>query len=177
MLIFAKVFMKKIIVLCSLILIGCVKHAPAYPPVGGILSQKDLDISKNRTKNLNLIERTQIEDWIKNQDEVFYPMTMNYWVNDKNLAHQKRKENGEMISYQYDIYDFDLVKLYETPVQNKNKIFGHFEELKPVEDALRYMQKNQEVTLLIPSALGFGTYGDNDQISNDMPLIIKLKVL
>ncbi|WP_133440623.1 FKBP-type peptidyl-prolyl cis-trans isomerase [Chryseobacterium salivictor] len=169
--------MKKIIVLCSLILIGCVKHAPAYPPVGGILSQKDLDISKNRTKNLNLIERTQIEDWIKNQDEVFYPMTMNYWVNDKNLAHQKRKENGEMISYQYDIYDFDLVKLYETPVQNKNKIFGHFEELKPVEDALRYMQKNQEVTLLIPSALGFGTYGDNDQISNDMPLIIKLKVL
>ncbi|WHF52140.1 hypothetical protein QGN23_02415 [Chryseobacterium gotjawalense] len=169
--------MKKIIVLCSLILIGCVKHAPAHPPVGGILSQKDLDISKNRSKNLNLIERTQIEDWIKNQDEAFYPMTMNYWVNDKDLRHQKRKENGEMISYQYDIYDFDLVKLYENPVQNKNKIFGHFEELKPVEDALRYMEKNQEVTLLIPSALGFGTYGDNDQISNDMPLIIKLKVL
>lgn len=177
MLIFAKVFMKKIIVLCSLILIGCVKHAPAHPPVGGILSQKDLDFSKNRSRNLNLIERAQIEDWIKNQDELFYPMSMNYWVNDKELQHQKRKENGEMISYQYDIYDFDLVKLYENPVQNKNKIFGHFEELKPVEDALRYMEKNQEVTLLIPSALGFGTYGDNDQISNDMPLIIKLKVL
>ncbi|MGA9212505.1 FKBP-type peptidyl-prolyl cis-trans isomerase [Kaistella sp.] len=169
--------MKKIILLCTLILIGCVKHAPTHPPVGGILNQKDLDVSKNRSKNLNLIERNQIEDWIKNQDEAFYPMSVNYWVNDKELQHQKRKENGEVISYQYDIYDFDLVKLYDTPIQNKNKVFGRFEELKPVEDALRHMEKNQEVTLLIPSALGYGTYGDNDQISNDMPLIIKLKVL
>lgn len=177
MLIFAKVFMKKIIVLSSFILIGCVKHAPAHPPVGGILSQKDLDVSKNRSKNLNIIERNQIEDWIKNQEEAFYPMSMNYWVNDKELQSQRRKENGEVISYQYDIYDFNLVKLYETPIQNKNKIFGRFEELKPVEDALRHMGKNQEVTLLIPSALGYGTYGDNDQIPNDMPLIIKLKVL
>ena len=169
--------MKKLILFSSFILVGCVKHAPAYPPVGGILSQKDLDISKNRSKNLNQIERTQIEDWIKNQQESFYPMTMNYWVNAKDLQLQSRKSNGDSISYQYDIYDFDLEKLYETPKQNKNVIFGRFEELKPVEDALRYMEKNQEVTLLIPSALGYGTYGDNDQISNDMPLIIKLKVL
>ena len=177
MLIFAKVFMKKIILFCSFALIGCMKHAPAHPPVGGILSEKDLDVSKNRSRNLNLIERNQIEDWIKNQDEAFFPMSMNYWVNDKELPNQIRKSNGESISYQYDIFDFDLVKLYETPKKNKEVIFGRFEELKPVEDALRYMKKNQEVTLLIPSALGFGTYGDNDQIDTDMPLIIKLKVL
>lgn len=169
--------MKKIILLSSFILIGCVKHATTHPPVGGILSQKDLDISKNRSRNLNLIERNQIEDWIKNQDEAFYPMSMNYWVNDKELQHQNRKSNGEEISYQYEIYDFNLEKLYEKPKENRNKVFGRFEELKPVEDALRHMEKNQEVTLLIPSALGFGTYGDNDRIPNDMPLIIKLKVL
>ena len=177
MLIFAKVFMKKLILLSSLILIGCFKHAPAYPPVGGILSQKDLDVSKNRSKNLNVLERGQIEDWIKNQDEAFFPMKMNYWVNDKELPNQIKKSNGEIISYQYDIYDFDWEKLYDTPKANRDVIFGRFEELKPIEDALRYMEKNQEVTLLIPSALGYGTYGDNDQISNDMPLIIKLKVL
>ena len=177
MLIFAKVFMKKVILFSSFILVGCVKHAPAYPPVGGILSQKDLDISKNRSKNLNQVERSQIEDWIKNKQEPFYTMSLNYWVNDKDLQLQTRKSNGERISYKYEIYDFDMVKLYDTPTQKKDVVFGRFEELKPVEDALRYMKKNQEVTLLIPSALGYGTYGDNDQISNDMPLIIKLKVL
>ena len=177
MLIFAKVFMKKIILFSSFILIGCVKHQPTHAPVGGILSEKDLNISKNRSKNLNLLERNQIEEWIKNQDEAFFPMSLNYWVNVKELQNQTRKNNGESISYQYDIYDFDLVKLYEASIQKKEVVFGRFEELKPVEDALRYMEKNQEVTLLIPSALGFGTYGDNDQIATDMPLIIKLKVL
>jgi hypothetical protein len=29
----------------------------------------------------------------------------------------------------------------------------------------------------VPSILAFGTYGNNDNIPNDMPLIIKLKVL
>lgn len=169
--------MKKIIIISALIMIGCAKHTPAYPPVGGILSEKDLDISKNRSRNLNLSERYQIEDWIKNQDEKFYPMSLNYWVNLENLQKKNRKNDGEMISYQYDIYDFDRVKLYENPKKKTNVIFGRFEELKPVEDALRYLDKDQEVTLLVPSALGFGTYGDHDQISNDMPLIIKLKVL
>ena len=169
--------MKRIFILSSFIIIGCVQHAPVHPPVGGILSEKDLDVSKNRSKNLNLLERGQIEDWIKNQEESFYPMRLNYWVNVKDLQNQNRKSDGERISYQYDIYDFDQVKLYKIAKRNENVILGRFEELKPVEDALRYMDKNQEATLLIPSALGFGTYGDNDQISNDMPLIIKLKVL
>lgn len=169
--------MKKLFLLSLLILIGCVKHAPVHPPVGGILSEEDFNISKNRSKDLNNIERAQIEEWINNQSEIYYPMTMNYWVNDKDLAQQTRKKNGEVISYEYDLYDFDKVKLYDKPRQNRNALLGKFQELKPVEDALRYMQIGQEVTLLVPSSLGFGTYGDNDKISNDMPLIIKLRLL
>lgn len=169
--------MRKLILIFSVILMGCVEHAPSHPPVGGMFSEKELAISKNRTKNLNIIEREQIEDWIKNQEEEFFPMTMNYWVNNKELSSQKRKSNGEAVSYQYDIYDFDKVKLYETPKKNINVVFGRFEELKPVEDALRYMEHNQEVTLLIPSSLGFGTYGDNGKIPSDMPLMIKLRLL
>ncbi len=58
-----------------------------------------------------------------------------------------------------------------------NAKFGHFEELSAVENALRYMKDGEEVTLLVPSALAYGTYGDEKKISNDIPLIIKLKVL
>ena len=67
------------------------------------------------------------------------------------------------------------MKLSENTKIVKNLQLGKFEELKAVEDALRYMEKNQEITLLIPSVLAFGTYGDNKNIPNDMPLIIKLK--
>ena len=169
--------MKKLILFWSLMMIGCAQNNQANPPVGGILSQEDLNVSKNRAKNLNQTERIQIQDWINNQNEKFYPMSLNYWVNIENLSQKNRKADGEEISYQYVLYDFDNVKLYDSPKKNLNVQFGKFEDLKAVEDALRYLEKNQEATLLVPSVLAFGTYGDNDKIPNDMPLIIKIKVL
>ena len=157
-------------------LVAC-NQQQSHPPIGGVLNKKEFEVSQNRAKSLNELERAQIQDWINGQAEKFYPMKMNYWVNFEGLNNNPKKTDGELVSYQYDIYDFDQVKLYEKPKVMQNVQFGKFEELKAIEDALRYMDKNQEVTLLIPSVLAFGTYGDNDKISNDMPLIIKLKLI
>ncbi len=173
---FRKSFMKKILFISAISVLSCAKQQ-SHPPVGGFLSEKDLQASKNRAKVLNETERVQIQEWIKAQDEKFYPMSMNYWVNLENLGANTRKSNDEIVSYQFDIYDFDGVKLYDKPKKNENVQLGRFEELEAVEDAVRYLNSNQEVTLLVPSVLAFGTYGDNDKIPNDMPLIIKLKAL
>lgn len=174
---FRRSFMQKIIVFSSLLLIGCAQNTQTHPPVGGFLSEKDLTDSKNRAKNLNQTERAQIQDWINNQTIKFYPMSINYWVDVENLQQNPKKNNGETISYEYEIFDFDGVKLSDEPKNRMNVQFGHFEELKAVEDALRYLPKDQQATLLVPSVLAFGTYGDNEKIPNDMPLIIKIKVL
>ena len=45
-----------------------------------------------------------------------------------------------------------------------------------IDDALKYTKSGEEVTLLVPSSLGYGTFGDQKKIDNDIPLIIKLKV-
>ena len=169
--------MKKIAIISSICLLSCAQNTQTHPPVGGFLSEKDLTNSRNRAKNLNATERSQIEDWIKKQKEPYYPMSLNYWVNVPDLQNNPKKNDGEEISYQYDIYDFDGVKLYNQPKTRLNVKFGHFEEIKSVEDCLKYLKKDEEATLLVPSVLAFGTYGDNLKISNDMPLIIKLKVL
>lgn len=174
---FSQNYMKRILVLSIFSLLGCAKHQTVHPPVGGVLGEKDLNISKNRAKNLNILERSQIEEWIKNQDKKFYPMGLNYWMDIENLERNPKKTDGEKISYRYDIYDFDKVKLYDKPKENHNVTLGKFEEIKAVEDALKYLRTDEEATLLVPSVLAFGTYGDNDKIPNDMPVIIKLKVL
>ena len=169
--------MKKIVFISAFCLLSCAQNTQTHPPVGGFLSQKDLNTSRNRAKNLNSTERKQIEDWINQREEQFFPMSLNYWVNIPDLQNNPKKPDGEVISYQYDIYDFDGVKLYNQPKKNINVQFGRFEEIKAVEDCLKYLKKNEEAKLLVPSVLAFGTYGDNLKISNDMPLIIKLKVL
>jgi len=169
--------MKKIIILSSVLLLSCAQNTQTHPPVGGFLSEKDLNTSRNRAKNLNEAERKQIEIWISQQKENYYPMSLNYWVNIPDLMNTAKKSNEESISYEYVLYDFDGVKLSDQPKKNINVQFGHFEELKAVEDVLRYLPKNKEATLLVPSVLAFGTYGDNEKIPNDIPLIIKIKVL
>ncbi|WP_209390342.1 FKBP-type peptidyl-prolyl cis-trans isomerase [Chryseobacterium sp. RR2-3-20] len=169
--------MKKIIFISLLSLVGCKRNNPVHPPVGGVLNQKDLDVSKNRSKNLNLIEREQIKDWIKGQKTPYFPTQLNYWTTVEGLDYRKKRQDETFISYSYDLYDFDQTKIYDKPITRQNAKFGHFDELKAVENALRFMKDGEEITLLVPSSLAYGTYGDENKIDNDIPLIIKLKVL
>jgi len=170
--------MKKILFISAISLLSCNRNAQtAHPPVGGVLSQKDLDVSKNRMKNLNTIERGQIQDWINGQSVKFYPTQLNYWVTVEGYDQREKRKDETMISYSYDLYDFDETKIYDKPFERRDARFGHFDELKAVENALRFIRDGEEVTLLVPSSLAYGTYGDEKKIDNDIPLIIKLKAL
>lgn len=159
----------------AVIMFSC-QNNTVHPPVGGALSQKDLEVSRNRTKSLNTLEREQIAGWFKDKGQNFYSTGLNYWTDIPNLDERAPKGDGEMVSYEYEIYDFDEVKIYEKPVKKNFQQFGKFEELKAVEHALRYLNEGENATLLVPSSLAYGTYGDDDKIPNDMPLIIKLKL-
>ncbi|MFC3157427.1 protein involved in gliding motility GldI [Chryseobacterium arachidis] len=169
--------MKKILFISVLSLVSCSKNAQTHPPVGGVLSKNDLEVSKNRMKNLNTQERMLMQEWINNQPVKYYPTQLNYWVNTQGFDQRQRRQDNTLISYSYDLYDFDQTKIYDEPIERRDAKFGHFDELKAVEDALRFIHDGEEVTLLVPSSLAYGTYGDEKKIDNDIPLIIKLKAL
>ena len=167
--------MKNIVFIIGFLFVSCSKNAQVYTPVGG-MSNEEMGVSKNRAKQLNTMEREQIQEWISKQKEKFYPTQLNYWSNIENLEQRKKKQDGELVSFQYELYDFDLQKFYEKPKIYKNAPLGKFEELDAIEDAVRYLNPDEEAILLVPSVLAYGTYGDGDQIPYDMPLIIKLKL-
>jgi hypothetical protein len=75
----------------SFVVISCAKNTQVHPPVGGFLPKKDLEVSKNRTKNLNLMERSQIQDWINHQNEKFYSTGLNYWINIDDFEQRTKK--------------------------------------------------------------------------------------
>jgi FKBP-type peptidyl-prolyl cis-trans isomerase len=169
--------MKKAIVFSVFLILSCAKNAQVHPPVGGFLTEKDLEVSKNRAKNLNLAERSQIQEWINGQDKKFYAAGLNYWIDINDVDSRAKKADGDLVSYEYYLYDFNQEQLYKEPTRNVDVKLGKFQELKAVDDAVRYMKKGEEAVLLVPSVLAFGTYGDDEKIPNDMPLIIKLKIL
>ena len=168
--------MKNIVFIIGFLFVSCSKNAQVYTPVGG-MSNEEMGVSKNRAKQLNTMEREQIQEWISKQKEKFYPTQLNYWSSIEKMEQRKKKQDGESVSFQYELYDFDLQKFYEKPKVYKDAPLGKFEELDAIEDAVRYLNLDEEATLLVPSVLGYGTYGDGDQIPYDMPLIIKLKLI
>lgn len=167
--------MRRIAIITGLALVSCSKTAPIHPPVGG-LGNQEMVTSKNRAKSLNLMEREQIEDWISRQHKPFYTTSLNYWTDVEQLEQRERRQDGDLVSFEYEIYDFAGNKFYLKPRAYENAPLGKFEEIEAVEDALRYLRSGEQTTLLVPSLLGYGTYGDGDQISFDMPLLIKLKL-
>lgn len=169
--------LKKILLLSILAFVGCKRNSTVYSPVGGVLSKSDLQTSKERTKNLNTLEREQIQQWISTQKTKFYPTKLNYWVDVAGFDDRQKQADDVSVSYSYELYDFDMTKIYEKSFTRENARFGHFDELKAVENALRYMKAGEEITLLVPSSLAYGTFGDENKIDNDVPLIIKLKLL
>lgn len=159
-----------------LFLISCSKNRQVYAPLEE-LNKKDLDVSKNRAKQLNQMEREQISKWISTQNKNYYSTSLNYWSDIENLELRPKKQDGEMISFQYRLFDFDQSELYPQAKIHQNVVLGKFEELDAIESALRYLNQGEETILLVPSVLAYGTYGDGDKISHDMPLIIRLKRL
>lgn len=168
----------RILLLICFIAVSCSKEQVVHAPAGMSEQQNALKISKDRARGLNELERKQIESWISKQEQKYFPMPLNYWVNIENLHQRNQRKSDEKITYIYEISDFFGTKIYEKPKGYQEVTLERFpNDIKAVEDALRFLKPSEEATLLVPSVLAYGTYGDGNRITHDLPLIIKLKVL
>ena len=147
--------MKNLIVFIGLALVSCSQKNPVYAPVSG-LNNDEMQVSKNRAKQLNTMERKQIEEWISKQNEKFYPTSLNYWSNIADLDKREKKQDSEAVTFQYELYDFAQQKFYDKPKTYRDAPLGKFEELEAIVDALKYLRAGEEATLLVPSLLAYG---------------------
>lgn len=152
---------------------GC-KDTPVYAPVGyNDKKNNELELSIQRNKTRNEEERKFIENWIKqNSKEKFYPSPMGYWANID--VFNRKPSDAQIYTYQFDLYDFNNTKIYEKSVYRQEVVPEQAEEIKPIQDIIKLMEGDKNITLLVPSSLAFGTSGDGNKIPNDLPIIIKL---
>ncbi|MFC6268808.1 FKBP-type peptidyl-prolyl cis-trans isomerase [Frigoriflavimonas asaccharolytica] len=159
------------------LILSCTKEQEIYAPVGSSKEKSEMQESRDRAKNINEVERRLMEEWMKNQKEKFYTMPLNYWVNVEGFDKRVDNPEDQIISYSYLIEDFEGTKVYKQPRGFRDIPLGKLNDIKAVENALMKMKIGEEIKLLVPSALAFGTSGDGQQIEADIPLIINLKIL
>ena len=170
----SQIMKKGYFIIGILCLTACGKQE-VYPPVGGLKKESSVDISKQFNKGKNQKERVFIENWIKDQKSVYYGTSLNYWSS-VDFSKRTKREKKHLLSYGYDLFDFNGTQIYNDPLVFTDVIPAKVFEIQAVEDAIYYLNVGEEVTLLVPSSLAYGSFGDQNKIPHDLPLIIKLKL-
>mgnify|MGYP006381117855 FL=1 len=155
------------------LLVSCTKQQARKP-----ISQTSGTFMKESVKrNIKLIagEEALIDSVIKSNPKVQYLATKKgYWYTYevKNTTDTLRPKKGDVAFFDYNIKDLSGNVIYsEVELRPQSYLVDKQNILMGLRDGLKLMKKNERVTFLFPSHLGFGYRGDNDRIGPNLPIV------
>jgi gliding motility-associated peptidyl-prolyl isomerase len=172
--------MNKITVSCILIALGffllesCSQQKARRP-----ISQSSgtfLRESVERNKKLISGEEAKIDSIIKSDpDGTYIASKKGYWYryDKKNTLDTLRPKKGDVANFNYEIKDLEGNVIY-TELELRPQTYRVDKEQKIImglRDGIKLMRKNETVTFLFPSHMGYGYHGDNRRIGHNQPLM------
>jgi gliding motility-associated peptidyl-prolyl isomerase len=168
-------FIQKIGLLFLLIMVimSCKQQQARYP-----VSQSSgtfMKESVERNKKLNAGEEGKIDSIIKSNPQIKYiASSKGYWYHYevKNENETLSPVKGDVAYFDYEIKDFKGNVVYsEVELKPQTYIVDKQNIMMGLRDGIKLMHKNEKVTFLFPSRMGFGYHGDNKRIGTNEPLI------
>ena len=128
-------------------------------------------------RNIKLVagEEAKIDSIMKSNPQIkYFASKKGYWYyyevrNDKDTLRPKR---GDIAYFDYDVKDIDGNVIY-SEVQLRPQVY-HVDKqniMMGLRDGIKLMRRNERVTFLFPSHMGYGYHGDNKRIGHNEPLI------
>lgn len=158
----------------SLLFSGCKQHQDARKPVSQT-SGSFMKKSIARNKKLVATEENQIEDLIKSNPNVKYIASKKgYWYTyeKRNLIDSLTPKKGDVAFFDYEIKDLKGAVIY-SELELRPQIYYVDKQniMMGLRDGIKLMRKNEKVSFLFPSNMGFGYHGDDKKIGPNQPLI------
>ena len=163
-----------LILTVSLIALSCKQQQQARMPISRSSGTFMIE-SAERNKKLIAGEEKQIDSIIKSNPTIKYTTSKKgYWYHyeTKNTTDTLRPRKGDIATFDYEVKNINGTVIYSKEelrtqtyaVDKQNIMMG-------LRDGIKLMHKNETVTFLFPSHMGFGYHGDNDRIKTNQPLI------
>lgn len=172
--------MKKHLILNVIFAILCFscKKSTVYNPVN--YNENDfMQYSKEQGKKLQQDEEKKIEIWIKNnQPNQFTKTNSGFWMEITKNNNNPTAKELQIVNYQTEILDLNGNTIYSFEENGiKKMVLGKTHEIRSIEKAIRLMAEKEEATIITPSFLAYGLYGDENKIGKFQSLLIKIKLL
>lgn len=135
-----------------------------------------LNESVERNKQLVSSEEAIIDSIIKSDPKAQYLASKKgYWYRYEKRNNQDtlRPKKGDIAHYTYEIKDIAGNVIYsELELKPQNyRVDQEQKIIRGLRDGIKLMRKNETVTFLFPSHMGYGYHGDNRRIGHNQPLI------
>ena len=131
--------------------------------------------SVERNKKMNAGEEGKIDSIIKSNPHIKYiASSKGYWYHYeiKNDNETLSPVKGDVAYFDYEIKDLKGNVVYsEVELKPQIYIVDKQNIMMGLRDGIKLMHKNEKVTFLFPSRMGFGYHGDNKRIGTNEPLI------
>ena len=158
----------------SILASSCKQHQDARKPISqssGSFMKKSIA----RNKKLVANEETQIEALIKSKPNVKYiASTKGYWYTyeTKNDIDSLTPKKGDVAFFDYEIKDLNGAVIY-SELELRPQIYYVDKQniMMGLRDGIKLMRKNEKVSFLFPSNMGYGYHGDDKKIGTNQPLI------
>jgi gliding motility-associated peptidyl-prolyl isomerase len=158
----------------SILASSCKQHQDARKPISQT-SGSFMKKSIARNKKLVANEETQIEALIKSNPNVKYIASKKgYWYTyeTKNDIDSLTPKKGDIAFFDYEIKDLKGVVIY-SELELRPQIYYVDKQniMMGLRDGIKLMRKNEKVSFLFPSNMGYGYHGDDKKIGTNQPLI------
>ena len=128
-----------------------------------------------RNKKLVASEEAKIDSIIKSNPKIkYYASKKGYWYSYdiRNEKDTLRPKKGDIAFFDYEIKDLKGNVVY-SEVELRPQVYAVDNQhiMMGLRDGIKLMRKNEKVTFLFPSNMGFGYHGDEKRIGTNEPLI------
>lgn len=163
--------------LCTMVLVSCQSSDDKirHPKV----DEEEYD-SKEMAKKMLREEEAYIINYLKEsgQQKKFKRSQSGFWISFKVDASTPNATKNQLVEYQTAFFDVEGTPIYTEKEKGVSRIIlGKTKEITAIEEALYLMGKGDEATIIFPSLLGYGWYGDEHKIPSNFPLKVNIKVL
>ncbi len=168
-----------IVTFVSIAFVSCQKKQEAQRPIeysSGSFMKKSVD----RNKDIFEIHEEKFQEiFCKDSLRATHESKSGFWYT---YEFQSEKDfrpikKGDFIFMDYEIRDIDNNLIY--PIDKFKDVKYRFEKeniFSGLREGLRLLKKDDIVIFYFPSQVAYGFHGDNNKISSNTPLIVRVKI-
>ncbi len=164
-------------ILLILAFAACKSKVVQYPVSYEDDREKFMEFSQDRNKQILNEDNELIQNYMDSLNLDYHKTSYGFWISNSGETTPTMAKSGDVVKYEYTVLNFDNEVIYSEKENGAQTIMmGRTDLPRGVQIALQMIEKGDSATILLPSFLAYGGYGDRNKIMGNEPLIFKIQM-